>query len=1463
MKILTIVFPTVRGLLRLLVPFVALFVVTVVFQKKVQATEIFAENFDGAAGFPAGWAVNSNGNGTGWSLSSGTVDTPSYAMAVPESVNSVDAWLTSPSILIPTPGCKLSFRHRYNMTHTYNRGWLEISISGGSFNDFLSAGGFFLANGYSGSYAEGWKGTTNSFITTEAYFPPAAAGQTVQLRWRFYAEYSGSGAGWLVDTISISDGITSTPDDISVSLSGLPNPIAIGANLIYSIRLSNSGPSTATALLLTNILPAGVTFVSATPSAGTCSNIGGTIVCGFGNLAGQTAATLTVVVQPTANGLLTNRVSVTRGEPDVYLLNNTSAITTTVTPPALYASNVSIAEDDSVDSNVGIAVTLQPASPQTVTVNYSTTNRSAIAGKDYSSSSGTLTFSPGETSKIVIVPVLGDELDETNETFSLHLSDAANAGLAAADAVVTILDNDDPPYLIVLDAIVVEGNSGTTYALFRTLLNEPSGLTVSASFYTYNGSAVPLQDFSVTNGTVIFSPGTTEQFIVVRVVGDTSPEENEYFSLELRDLVNASRFSYSAYGWILNDDGLPGQLHHFAWHVSEVATFVGQPLPVTLVAQDYFNSTVTDFTNIVSFTASAAGGNATNTLLNAASPNDSYTYPQTAGFAFMPNTNLVVTHVRHYSGVRVSLWTDAVTLVFSQPVTGAQGTWTETELMSPVQLAAGVRYRLAVFRGNQSVYHRSSVPPQFNHGTIEQGYWSYDDGFPQNTSSALWLVDLRYAAGSLQDVTISPTSSGNFVGGVWSGNIMPLVNASGVRLQADDGQGHTGRSDPFDVLVMDDVRVSLAASADPVGVGANLTYFISLTNGGPSTATGLMLTNFLPVGVTFVSATASQGSCTNFAGIVVCDLGALPAASSATATVNVLVGGIGSLTNLATITRAEPDFTLANNFATVVTTVMTPMLTVENAAVAEGNTGVAPLVFNVRLSPVSGQSVSVNFATAGGSAIAGNDFTNVTGTLLFGPGQTNQSVTAFVTGDFLNEADETILLTLAEPINATLGLTQSVGYIVNDDPLPALLIYDTIVREGNIGTTNAVFRVSLTATSSHTVSVSYDLYGGTAQSPGDYVATSGTLLFLPGSTTGTITVPVKGDTIVENTETFVAHFYSPQHAMLANFQATGFIENDDGLLGQLHHFSWTGINSPPSPGQPLTATITARDYFSNQVSSFSGSVSLSAYRVSAETSGTILEAPTHSANDQYGSYTFGYSFTPNVDLLVTHVRHYFGSKVSIWTDDGNLLASQSVNSLPGTWKETALSSPVWLFAGIRYRVGVYSPSGSRYLRYDGPSAFNHGTINQGHYTYQDDFPQDYDSARWWFVDLRYVVQTRQPLAVSPTVTPNFVGGQWVGNISVLDSGGAITLRADDNLGHFGLSNPFDLTGVRLGITPLGGTVLLNWPTNAPEFLLESADDLNAPINWKPITNTPAIVGDQNVVTNPAVAERELFRLRKP
>ena len=222
-----------------------------------------------------------------------------------------------------------------------------------------------------------------------------------------------------------------------------------------------------------------------------------------------------------------------------------------------------------------------------------------------------------------------------------------------------------------------------------------------------------------------------------------------------------------------------------------------------------------------------------------------------------------------------------------------------------------------------------------------------------------------------------------------------------------------------------------------------------------------------------------------------------------------------------------------------------PTLAVDDVTVLEGDSGTADATVTVSLNVASGRSVSVNYATANGSAVAPGDYGPANGTLVFAAGETTKSVTLLVNGDLLDEANETFFVNLSSPTNATFLDNQGIVTITDDDGTPALSINDAAVTEGNSGTINAIFTVTLAPTSGQTVTVQYATADGTAVASSDYTAVGNTLTFAPGELTKTIAVPVRGDTAIEANETFLVNLSNATNAALTDGQGLGTITNDD------------------------------------------------------------------------------------------------------------------------------------------------------------------------------------------------------------------------------------------------------------------------------------------------------------------------------
>ena len=313
-----------------------------------------------------------------------------------------------------------------------------------------------------------------------------------------------------------------------------------------------------------------------------------------------------------------------------------------------------------------------------------------------------------------------------------------------------------------------------------------------------------------------------------------------------------------------------------------------------------------------------------------------------------------------------------------------------------------------------------------------------------------------------------------------------------------------------------------------------------------------------------------------------------------TQTINVTINGdttnepnetfnvnLSSPTN-ATISNRMGTGTIQNDDAV-------PTVSIGNVSQNEGNSGTTPFVFTVTLSQASGQVVTVNYATANGTATSPSDYVAASGTVTFNPGTTTQTVTINVVGDTTNEPNETFTVNLSSPTNTTISGGTGTGTILNDDAAPTLSINNVSQNEGNSGTTPFTFTVTLSGSTAQTVTVNYATADGTATAPSDYTATSGTLTFNSGTTTQTITVNVNGDTTFEPDETFTVNLSSPSNATISAATGNGTIVNDDpgnadvgivktgptsGFVGQNGTFNLAISNSGPNTASNVVVTDT-------------------------------------------------------------------------------------------------------------------------------------------------------------------------------------------------------------------------------------------------------------------------------------------------
>jgi hypothetical protein len=269
--------------------------------------------------------------------------------------------------------------------------------------------------------------------------------------------------------------------------------------------------------------------------------------------------------------------------------------------------------------------------------------------------------------------------------------------------------------------------------------------------------------------------------------------------------------------------------------------------------------------------------------------------------------------------------------------------------------------------------------------------------------------------------------------------------------------------------------------------------------------------------------------------------------------------------------RVKPAATgVSGTYNLLVASCAPTALAIHDMTISEGTGGATIATFVVGLSQPSSQSITVDFATADGTAQAPGDYTAQSGTLAFAANQTVRTINVPVVADNVAESPplESFLVNLSNPTNAFVTTAQGVGTILDDDALPAISIGNASVTEGNSGTANAVFTISLSAPTGNTVTVNYATADGTASLSNDYLSIFSTpLTFFPGETSKTVTVQVRGDTTIEPNETYFVNLSNPTNATIGNGQGTGTIVNDDAS------FQFSAANFTVTEGA-ANATIT-------------------------------------------------------------------------------------------------------------------------------------------------------------------------------------------------------------------------------------------------------------------------------------------------
>ena len=734
-------------------------------------------------------------------------------------------------------------------------------------------------------------------------------------------------------------------------------------------------------------------------------------------------------------------------------------------------------------------VTLHPQSSQVVTVEYTTEDGTADAGDDYTTIAETLTFSPGQTTKIIRVPVLVDSTQESSETFTVELSTPMGTTLADSTGLGTITA-DPMPGLSIGDAEpVAEGGA----AVFTVTLVPASNHVVTVTYSTVDGTAVADADFTPISGTLTFNPNQTTKTIRVPILRDTVHEPSETFTVELDDPTGTTLADSTGLGTIAAD-ATPGLSIADAVNVAEGRDAV-------------FRVTLRPATNhVVSVTYTTMDGTAV--------ADADYT-PVTGTLRFEPRETTKT--------IRVPVLLDTMTEqseTFTVELSNPGG----STLADPIGVgtiradpAPGLRIGDAtpVAEGDEAVFTVTLTPP--NEQVVTVDYTTTDGTAVADEDYSATSGTLRFAPGDtsktirvpvLEDATAEPVETFTVV----------LGNPAGTNVVHDTGVG----------TITDEGLPGLSiADAPTVAEGGEAVFPVTLNPASSQVVTVAYATQD-GTAVADSDYTATSGT-----------LRFEPGETIQNIQVATLRDAIAEPSESFTVELSDPVGTAITNstgVGTIAADAMPTLSITDAPTVAEGGEAVFPVTLN----PASSQVVTVAYATQDGTAVADSDYTATSGTLRFEPGETIQNIQVATLRDAIVEPSESFTVELSDPVGTAITNSTGVGTIAAD-AMPALSITDApTVAEGG----GATFMVSLSPASSQVVTVAYATQDGTAVADSDYTATSGTLRFEPGETIQNIQVATLRDAIAEPSESFTVELSDPVGTAITNSTGVGTIAAD-------------------------------------------------------------------------------------------------------------------------------------------------------------------------------------------------------------------------------------------------------------------------------------------------------------------------------
>ena len=762
-------------------------------------------------------------------------------------------------------------------------------------------------------------------------------------------------------------------------------------------------------------------------------------------------------------------------------------------------ASLSVADAAVLESanSVRLRVTLSPASDETVTVRYATSDGTATAGEDYVVAEDVLTFLAGDTEEYIGIDILNDLVIEGAETFRVTLSEPADAELARAVAEVTIED-DDLPVVSVADVSVLESDAR---AVFTVRLDAASTQPVRVQYATVDGTATAGEDYLPSSYVLVIEAGTRSGIVEVTVIDDELTEPDETFILTLSSATGAALGDAVAEATIRDDDTYRLSVNDIAVGEADgeavFAITLDQANPVQIVAVDYATESGTatsgaDFTaqnGRLEFNPGAVRRTVSVPILDDALQEGSEVFSLVLGRAQYAD-------IADGEGNATIIDDDVVNI--------------RIEDARAAENAGQMTFTVRLDAASQAVV-RTAYETRAASATEGVDYVHVADRLEFAPGETLKTLSVPM----LDDSQDEPDET----------FVIVLSGAENASYAQPEATGTIVDDDGAPVLsVQSEVRVSEGAGS------ASFAASLSAPSAFEITASYATRDGTATAGSDYVARSGTlriaPGDVTDIISVPILEDELAEGEETFTLTLSgAQNASLGTSEGKGTIVDNESALTVSLNDVTV-------------------NEDAGHAVFTARLSGRSSAAVRVACATSDGTATAGLDYTPVSDTLQFDPGELEQEFVVPILQDVLDEGDETFLVELKWADNAGIADASGTGTIVDDDEPVTVSIYDERAVE-NVGTLHLPVRLS--RSSSRVVSVRFESADMTAEAGSDYTAIHGIVVFEQGSTEGVIAVALTDDASAEEEELFQVTLSQPTNATIARGLGVGTIVDDDGL----------------------------------------------------------------------------------------------------------------------------------------------------------------------------------------------------------------------------------------------------------------------------------------------------------------------------